>query len=59
MTLLAGRGETGVRYRRGRRVEIVLMATDAGRNGDVVVIVDVTIRALSWRNGVRSRQRET
>jgi hypothetical protein len=58
MTLLAGSGETGMRNRRRSCVEVVLMAADAGRVGDVVIVVDVAIRALPWRNGVRSRQRE-
>src|SRR5438270_669065 len=34
MTLLAGCGEAGMRYRRGRRVVVGLMATDAGGRWD-------------------------
>src|SRR5436305_12827866 len=46
MTLLAGCGEAGMRYRRGRRVVVGLVATDAGGRGDVEVVIDVTVRTL-------------
>ena len=58
MTLLAGRGETAMRYRCGRRVEIILMAADASRAGDVVVVVYVAIRALTRRDHMCARQNE-
>lgn len=40
-------------------VEIGLMAADAGRIGDVVVIVDVAVAALTRRNGVIPSQGES
>src|SRR5579863_6936053 len=55
---LAGRRESGVWNRSRRVVVVVLVATDAGGIGDVVVIIDVTIRALAGWNGVRSGERE-
>ena len=58
VTLLASCREPGMRHRRGRRVVVGLMATDAGGYGDVVVVIDVTVRALTRRHGVRSAQRE-
>ena len=58
MALLARCRETGMGYRAGRRVVIVLMAANAGGVGDVVVVVDVTIGTRTRRNGVRSGQRE-
>ena len=58
VTLLAGGRESGMRHRRRRRVVVGLVATDAGGRGDVVVVIDVTVRALTRRHGVRSAQRE-
>ena len=59
MTLLTGRREVRlhvVRIRRG--VEIVQVAADAGRvgSGQVVVVIDVALRALQCR--VRPGERE-
>ena len=45
MALLARGGKAGVGYGSGRRVEIVLVTTDTGRAGQIVIIVDVAIRA--------------
>jgi hypothetical protein len=45
MALLAGRRETGMEHGSSRRVEIVLVTTEAGRAGQVVVIVDMAVRA--------------
>jgi len=59
VALLAGRGEATVRYRCGGVIVVRLMAADAGRAGDVVVIVDMAIAALPRRNAVRPGQRES
>ena len=59
MALLAGGGEAGVRHRTLCAIEVVLVARNAGRVRDVVVVVDVAVRARPWRDGVRSGQRET
>jgi len=56
MTLLAGRRETRVRHGTVRVVEIGLVARNARGIRDVVVVVDVAVRALPWRHGVRSGQ---
>lgn len=59
MTLLASSRETCMRDRRRGCIEVVLMATHARGVGDVVVVVDMAIRALPRRNGMCSCQRET
>ena len=59
VTLLAGGRESRMRHRRRRRVVVGLVATDTGGRGDVVIVVDVTIRAQAWRHGVRTRQNES
>ena len=59
VTLLAGGRESGMRHRRRRRVVVGLVATDTGGRGDVVIVVDVTIRAQAWRHGVRTRQNKS
>ena len=59
MTLLTCRREPGMRHRRGRVVVIVLVTTDAGRRGDVVVVIHVAIRTLPRRDRMRSSQRES
>src|SRR5947209_6627471 len=58
VTLLAGCREPGMRDRRCCGVVVRLMATNAGGDGDVVVVVDVTVGALARRNGMRTGQRE-
>ena len=42
----------------GRALEILQMARNARGGRDVVIVVDVTIRALPRRDGVRSIQRK-
>ena len=58
MTAIAGRGESrrDVVHRGDGIVVVSLVTRDAGRTGDVVVVVDVTIAALARRHGVRSGQ---
>ena len=58
MAEFAGGRETAMRHGAGRIVEIRLVARDAERAAELVVIVDVAIRARSRRNGMRSRQRK-
>ena len=59
MTLFAGGRESGVRDRTLRIVEIVLVARNASRVRDVVVVVDMAVGARSWRNRMGTGQRET
>ena|ERR1017187_338697 len=54
MALLAARRESRVRHGSGCMVEIVLVARNASRIRDGVVVVDVAIDARPWRHGVRS-----
>jgi len=58
MALLAGGREAGVRYRRLRIVVVGLVTRNASRVRDVVVVVDVTIRARARRDRMRTGQRE-
>src|SRR5438270_11852810 len=58
VTLLAGCREPGMRDRRCCRVVVRLMATHAGSSGDVVVVIDVTVRALARRHRVCAGQRD-
>jgi hypothetical protein len=59
VTLLASCRKTGVRNRSSRGIEIVLVATDARRTRDVVVVVDMAISTLPRRHHVRTCQRES
>lgn len=59
VALLAAGRKSGMRNRRSRPRVVVLMATDAGSDRDVVVVVGVAIAALAGRNGVRAGQGET
>jgi len=57
VALLAGLREVRRHMVGIRRALIILqVARDTRRVGDVVIVVDVAIRALSWWNGVHSRQ---
>jgi len=56
---LAGGRETGVRHRTVRVVVIGLVARNASRVGDVVVVIDVAVGAGPRWNRMRARQRET
>ena len=58
VALLTGRREARMGDRRGGVVEIGLVATDARRNRDAVVVVDVTIGALARRHHMRASERE-
>ena len=59
VTLLARRGETRVRHRRGGIVIVGLVTADARCVGDAVVVVDVAVRALPWRHHMVARQRKS
>ena len=59
VTLLARRGETRVRHRRGSIAIVGLVTADARRVGDAVVVVDVAVRALPWRHHMVARQRKS
>ena len=56
MALLAGRGKTCVRDRSGCTGEIFLVTRDTKGAGEVVIVVDVAVGALSWRHGVPAGQ---
>ena len=58
MTLFASRGESRMCHRTRSVVVVVLVAAHARRAGDAVVVIDMAIRALSWRYRMRARQRE-
>jgi len=58
MAHLASGREAGVVYRILRTLEIGLVARNARRNGDVVIVVDVAIGASPRRNGMGTGQRE-
>ena len=55
---LASRREAGVRHRTIRSVEILLVACNAQRAVQSVVVVDVAIRARPWRDRMRTSQWE-
>ena len=59
MTLLASGRETRVRNRCSRGIEVVLVATDARRTRDVVVVVDMAVRTLPRGHHVCTCQRES
>ena len=59
MALLAGGRKAGMRHRTLRVVVVGLVARDACGVGDVVVVVDVAIRALPGRHSMRTRKRES
>ena len=59
VALLTGRREPCVRYRRRRIVVVGLMAADARRIRDVVIVVNVAVRTLARRHHVRTCQRES
>ncbi len=54
MAELAGRGEThlDVVNRRRRRVVVLQMARRASRTGQIVIVVDMAVRADAWRDHV-------
>ena len=57
MAVLARGRETRVIHRRLGRVVVRLVARNAGRDRDVVVVVDVAVRAHARRIGMRAHQR--
>ena len=58
VALLTRRREASMRDRRRGIVEVGLVATDARSNRNAVVVVGVTIGALSWRHHMRTGERE-
>jgi len=59
VALLARDWEARMGYWRRGIVVSGLVATDARRRCNAVVVVDVTVAALPWRYGVRASQRES
>jgi len=59
MAEFAGGRETSMGHRTGCIVVIVLVARNASRVRDVVVVVDVAVGASPWRNCMRTGQRES
>ncbi len=58
MAHLAGRREARVRHGTSRSAEIFLMARNAERTVQVVVVVDMAVDACPWRHGVVAGQWE-
>lgn len=58
MAGLAGRGKAFVGHGTGRSVEVIHVARDAGRAGEVVIVVAMAIRTLPWGYGVSVAERE-
>jgi len=56
VTVRARSGEPGVWHWRGRVGVVGLVATDAGRIGEIVVVVDMAVGTLPRRNGVGTGQ---
>ncbi len=59
MALIAGLGEVlrdvaGI----GRRLVVLQVTTHTGSAGEVVIVIDVTVGALPWRNRVHARECE-
>ncbi len=59
VALLASGRESGMRHRSRCRIVVILVATDARRDRDVVVVVDMAVRALPRRNRMRTGQRKS
>ena len=59
VALLAGGGEASMRYRTFCILVVGLVARNARRIRDVVIIVDVAVRASSWWNRMGAGQRKS